>query len=383
LTLHTERLSGPEAILALTPEWEALDARLSPRTPFTGPLWNELWWKHLRADRPLARDQFFIHTVRDSNRELVAVAPMVITRRPALGPVAVRVAQFFGADPNVTEMRGVACRQDDEAEVVRALADHLLALASEWDWVQWAGLRQGGGGEAVLARDHGAVWGVEIPNYFVRLAPTWEEFKSRLPRNIKESLRKCYNSLKRDGHRFELRVIERIDDHPDLVDRFFELHTARSTMASTVQHCDAFASPQTRAFFADYVRRAGELGRLRIFQLEIGGKVVATRVGFLLGDELYLYYSGYEPAWGRYSVMTTVVAEALRWAIEHGLKIVNLSFGKDVSKTRWRPSEVVLRYGVCLSPGPRSKLAFEAYQAVVRGKRRGTEFGQRLMRGGP
>jgi CelD/BcsL family acetyltransferase involved in cellulose biosynthesis len=382
LTLHTERLSAPEAMLALAPEWEALDASLSPRTPFTGPLWNQLWWKHLRADRPLGRDQLFLHTVRDSSGRLVGVAPMVITRRPAVGPVAVRIAQFFGADPNVTEMRGVVCRPDDEAEVVRALADHLLTQASEWDWVQWAGIRGGGGGEEVLTREYGASWGNEITNYYLHLAPTWEEFKARLPRNIKESLRKCYNSLKRDGHRFALRVVEHLEDNPDLVDRFLDLHRARSNMVGTVHHCDAFATPPTRVFFSDYARRAAELGFLRVFQIVIGDKVVAARVGFQLGDELYLYYSGYEPEWGRYSVMTTVVAESVRWAIEHGLKIVNLSSGKDVSKTRWRPSEVVLRQGVCLSPSPRGKLAFEAYQAVVRSKKRGAELGQRLMRGG-
>jgi CelD/BcsL family acetyltransferase involved in cellulose biosynthesis len=176
--------------------------------------------------------------------------------------------------------------------------------------------------------------------------------------------------------------MERLEECPALLDRFFDLHAARSAMPSSVRHCDAFATPRSRVFLSDYARRAAELGSLRIFQIEIGGKVIAARVGFLLGEELYLYYSGYEPAWGRYSVMTTVVAETVKWAIDRGLKIVNLSYGKDVSKTRWRPTEVVLRHGVTLSPSTRGKLAFEAYQAVVRGTRRGTELGQRLMRGG-
>lgn len=381
MSLHAERLPTAEAVHALTPEWEALDASLSPRTPFTGPLWNELWWKHLRADRPLGKDELFVHTIRDSSERLVAVAPMVITRRPAVGPVAVRVAQFFGADPNLTEMRGIVCRPEHEAEVVRVLSEHLLALHSEWDWVQWAGVRRGGAGETVLTRDYGASWDLEVPDYFVRLAPTWEEFKSRLPRNIKESIRKCYNSLRRDGHRFTFRVVERVENGGSVLHRFFDLHSARANMPTTVQHCDTFATPSSRVFLSDYARRAADRGSLRIFQIEIGGVVVAARMGFVLGDELYLYYSGFEPAWGRYSVMTTVVAETVRWAIDNGIKIVNLSSGKDVSKTRWRPSELVYRNGICLSPGTRGKLAFEAYRAVVRGSRRGFEIRRRLSRG--
>ena len=48
-------------------------------------------------------------------------------------------------------------------------------------------------------------------------------------------------------------------------------------------------------------------GCLRIFEIEIGGAVVATRLGFVLGKELYIYYGGYHPNWGKYSIMTTLV----------------------------------------------------------------------------
>jgi hypothetical protein len=44
---------------------------------------------------------------------------------------------------------------------------------------------------------------------------------------------------------------------------------------------------------------------VRLFQLRIGAEIVASRIGFAVGDSIYLYYSGFDPAWGRYSVMTT------------------------------------------------------------------------------
>ena len=34
-TLRVEELSGPDALEAMTPEWEELDAQVSPRSPFT------------------------------------------------------------------------------------------------------------------------------------------------------------------------------------------------------------------------------------------------------------------------------------------------------------------------------------------------------------
>ena len=50
------------------------------------------------------------------------------------------------------------------------------------------------------------------------------------------------------------------------------------------------------------------------------GQIVAMRLGFVVDDSLYLYYSGYDPLWARYSVMTTTVAEALKYAIACGLQ---------------------------------------------------------------
>ena len=61
---------------------------------------------------------------------------------------------------------------------------------------------------------------------------------------------------------------------------------------------------------------------------------MATRIGFVVEDSLYLYYSGYDPEFSRFSIMTTVVAEAIQYAISERFRTVNLSTGKDLSKRR-------------------------------------------------
>jgi CelD/BcsL family acetyltransferase involved in cellulose biosynthesis len=108
-----------------------------------------------------------------------------------------------------------------------------------------------------------------------------------------------------------------------------------------------------------------ERDQLRIFQLVIGGEVVATRVGFVLGNELYLYYSGYRVAWAQHSVMTTVVAESIKWAIQQGLQGVDLSSGRDLSKLRWKPTQFVTCEGVQSSSRRLRQLAAGAYLHVA------------------
>jgi CelD/BcsL family acetyltransferase involved in cellulose biosynthesis len=64
--------------------------------------------------------------------------------------------------------------------------------------------------------------------------------------------------------------------------------------------------------------------------------------------------------------MTTVVAVAIRWAIGERLRTVNLSTGRDVSKTRWGPREVVYREAIRLQPGARARLAHRGYEHMVK-----------------
>jgi CelD/BcsL family acetyltransferase involved in cellulose biosynthesis len=101
---------------------------------------------------------------------------------------------------------------------------------------------------------------------------------------------------------------------------------------------------------------------VRVFELHVAGRVVATRIGFVIGRALYLYYSGYDPDWSRYSVMTTTVVETIKYAIANGITQVNLSPGNDVSKTRWAPREILYPQAAQVHPSMISQIAWSVYR---------------------
>ncbi|GAC1626108.1 MAG: hypothetical protein NVS9B10_13730 [Nevskia sp.] len=366
MRLSVSELTELSALEAIADEWQALAAQLDPLTPFAAPLWNLLWWKHFRADRPLLRDALRVFVMRDEAARLVAVAPMILTQRPGVGPLRVRQLHFLGADPNITELRGMSCRPEHEPRAVAALTEHLQAAAAgDWHWLQWSGLRSDL--DAILAAQPvpaALSYTDPIPSYVLALPDSWDAFRGGLSRNIKESLRKCYNSLKRDGHAFRFRCVSDPGSADAAIRRFLELHTARAGAGLAVHHSNVFSTPQSRAFLAGYAQAMATRGQLQVFQIEIAGAVVATRIGFTFGRTLYLYYSGYDPAWGRYSIMTTVLAEAIKWAIANGYTSVNLSTGNDVSKTRWSPVEIRFHNAVLKRRHWRARLAYGAYAAL-------------------
>jgi len=204
-------------------------------------------------------------------------------------------------------------------------------------------------------------WQPPVTDVILDLPSSWEEFRSRLKRNIRESLRHCYNSLKRNGHQFELHVIEGPADIRAGLDRFLTLHRMRAALNQTVAHPDRFCGQVCRDFLYAVCEGLAERGAVRLFALKIGSQVVAMRLGFVVGDSLYLYYSGFDPQWGRYSVMTTTVAEAIKYAIAHGLKTVSLSPTNDISKSRWGPCLVDYASAYESNVRIRSRLACGAY----------------------
>jgi len=346
----------------LESEWRAIEAQA--RTPFATWDWAVAWWARLREEKLGVTDTLSIRTVRTREGLLVGVAPMLISRRPSVGPIRVRQLQFFGADPNITEQRGMLALPEWQGEAYRALVGHALLNPDDWDSLLLSGIP--------IDLDLGALanspefqWVGQTADYALILPDSWPAFRTALPRNIKESLRKCYNSLKRDGLEFRLQVAESVDSVQPALERFFALHGARAQVLGTVQHFDVFATAEAQSFLTDVCRRFAERGALRIFQLQIGEKTVAMRIGFAVGDTLYLYYSGYDPRFAQYSVMTTTVAEAIQYGIAHGFSRVNLSTGKDVSKTRWEPTERVTRQALLMSSSRRAKVTHHMYRQAL------------------
>ena len=378
--LSVERLRHPSELAAIASEVDQLASQMSPRSPFATSRWLALWWEHYRESRTWVLDQFFVHAIRNERGELIAIAPLILTERPGRGPLRSRQLYFFGSDKSITELRGVICAPEHEGPAIRALVAALNEHCRDWDWFNWNGVRiDTDAHRALIALKNFESWD-ETTDHVLILPETWDLFRGSRSRNIKESLRKCYNSLKRDGHAFEFRVVSEPAELGAALQRFFDLHGMRANAETRVTHHNVFAELRPRQLLLDLAAHPTDALAVRVFQLVIAGEVIASRVGFVLGDELYLYFSGYEPSWGAYSVMTTTVAEAIKWAIEQHFRLVNLSPGTDVSKTRWGGTAMTTANGQLMSPTRRARLKFGVLSQLNRHIVPGTLLGKLLLR---
>jgi CelD/BcsL family acetyltransferase involved in cellulose biosynthesis len=356
-TVTVERITTVDGVAGLRPCYEGLQRATGNILPFALHEWHLAWCHHFLNRNPRIRDEPLFYVLRDSGGTCVAILPFIVSTR-RVGPLKIVSVDLLGADPAITEIRAPMIVPGYELLTAHAV-QHELVQAGGWDWIHWSGISAAFA--QALGTGAGLRWLSPLPDFVLDMAPSWEEFRRGLKRNIRESLRHCYNSLKRDGLDYELRVIDSAPELRRHVERFVELHVMRANLANTVPHPNRFASRISRDFLYEVCERLSKSGALRLFRLDVASHSVAMRIGIAVGDSLYLYYSGYDPAWARYGVMTTTVAEAIKYAIAHGFKTVNLSPTKEVSKTRWGAREIQYQSAYQQGARLRSRLARRAY----------------------
>jgi CelD/BcsL family acetyltransferase involved in cellulose biosynthesis len=358
--LSVEVVTTVRGLQALAADYELLLRTTGNTLPFALHEWHVAWCNEFLESGKRIQTQPMIHVARNAEGRCVAIVPLILTRR-AVGGVKIGTLDLLGADPAITEIRTSIIDPSYETRAVWAIR-RKLADVGEVDWVSWG----------VVSDSHALALSIcadikirrPLLNYVLDLPPSWDQFRSNLKRNIRESIRHCYNSLKRDGLTYELRIAQEPSEVKDALERFFTLHAMRADLPGTVPHPDHFTNPGARRFLHEVCEKLSARGMVRIFQLTIRGEVVALRIGFVIGDSLYLYYSGFDPRWSKYSVMTTTVVEAIKYAIGQGLTTIDLSPGRDVSKTRWGPREFALNQAVQISPSLLSHLAWAGFKRV-------------------
>jgi CelD/BcsL family acetyltransferase involved in cellulose biosynthesis len=372
--LTVETITRAAGLDLLRTAYDELNRESRLPIPFTLHEWHCTWCDHFLALTETVEDSLLVYVVRTAAGQCVGIVPMIHTQR-SMGPFRVSWLNPLGADKALTEIRMPLVAPGFHAEVARIVQRQLTMIVRK-DWIQWGNVTTEFAN--ALAGSADMRWLEPTMDYVLDLPADWQTFHKGLKRNIRESLRKCYNSLKRDNHECHLVTLERPEEIQAGLDQFLRLHAMRAALPGTIAHCDRFAPASAQAFLRDICARLAARHVTRVFQLLIDGQIVATRIGFVMGDTLYLYYSGFDTAWAKYSVMTTTVAEIIKLAISQGLRTINLSPGTDIAKTRWGPREVPIPRPLQVGPSLRSKAACSVYEYATGSDIRASWIGKLL-----
>ncbi len=301
-----------EELAQLEPEWREILPRCSLRNVFASPVWLRSWWEEFSGEREL----MLLSVRREGN--LVAVVPLMRD--------GVRLT--FAGDSAVCDYMDLIATPGSHADLLTAL---LRSLGEEpWEKLALWAVPEGSATLAALpivCTSLGLAFEVEVEDVCpqIELPNSWDEYLSRLGKKDRHELRRKLRRLPQGGEP-DLEVLEVADEVEAALDDFLRMHTASRAEKA------AFMIGGVEPFFRRIVSALAQEGLVEMVFLRLGGVRVAGVLCFRSEDEVLLYNSGYDPAYGGLSVGLLSKALALQKAIENGCKRFDFLRGAEPYK---------------------------------------------------
>lgn len=369
-----DEITTDEGFDSLRPEWNALVAALDVPAPFQSWEWSRVWWRHFGAGHSLC-----ILAFREA-RTLVGIAQF---HERHLGPRYLGqtlIAPIGWED----QRRRQGMTEQNELIFPSAHLPALLAALSTWLERHCWTLAMLPGMQVPSPLPDGLSRRLVLtgkPNsFYCRTLPaSYADFVSGLNKSMRDNVKYYPKLLERRGHRFALRVSDTSAAIPAALEVFFDLHRARARVSSTVVHRDKFAQKDRRSFLAEVAPLLADLGQLKVGLLDVDGAVVAAQIWLEMGDSMFIYYTGWDPAWSAYSVQLVATLECLKQGIDRRIERVEFlrggADGNDQRNDRWGTARRV-RVNVTLARRPAlAKLLLRVPQVQRRLRLAGTSLG--------
>ncbi|MGA5038326.1 GNAT family N-acetyltransferase [Streptomyces capoamus] len=323
--LVTELVTDEDAFAALAPAWERLFGRCAAATPFQTHAWLYSWW--LSYGRPGRLRLLVVRT----GGELVAVAPLMLVRRPlpALVPLGGTVSDY--AD--------VLLDDGDDGRAAEALAG-ALADAARTALVDFREVRPGGAVERVYDRWPGPCRAVPDSLCLELPAVPMDELVARLPSS--KTGQRARAKLRRLAALGVRRRAVDPEEVPAALGRLLELHALQwQGRKVTSEHL----RPRFREHLVRAVGPMVRSGNAVVTEFLLDDEVVAVDLT-LLSDSLsggYLYGAHPVLRQRKADVAVMLLDACTRHSGGGQRGALSLLRGDEPYKHHWRPRRVVNR----------------------------------------
>jgi CelD/BcsL family acetyltransferase involved in cellulose biosynthesis len=352
----------------LAADWLELYLSSDLGNPNLHPQWVLAWYRTFVP----ARDVVLV-TVHAGDR-LVGVAPLW-RMRLLPGRAGPSTLQLAGAGRHVllSDTPGVLSAADTHRKVVKAVADRLTTVAG-WSWLTLTlSPEQGWSDQLSVPGQTCVVPRVGRTCVISELPPTVAAFESGLKRNVRESIRRSRNRLKKADSEWSLRRTQPGEPgfEAALVG-LVALHRQRAQLAGHKRHANVFDDPRYAAFLTAAATSVAARDLMTIYTLLVGERVLAAQLVVHAPGTSMLLTSGMHPDGWDFSPMALITKEIICDEILAGRNRLNHSAGPDTGKLRWSEALVThAEFGVVRTP-LRHRTAFLAHShlAVGAGLRR-------------
>jgi CelD/BcsL family acetyltransferase involved in cellulose biosynthesis len=296
--------------------------KLDWSSPFVLPEWLEVWRQAFGAGAEMR-----LRTVREGDK-VIGIAPLMVRDGTALliGDTDVcdyldfivvpgREQDFFGLVLDDLKESGI--RRLD-LKHVRPDSTVMTALAP-----------------LAESRGHGVATVRDAVSFEMDLPASFDAYLETLSTKQRHEVRRKLRRVNDEG-RIECRFISDGAALDAAMDTFFKM------FVESRQDKADFMTGRMRSFFRSLAEAMSRLGLLRLGVLELDGRPLAEIMCFDYHDCIYLYNSGYDPAYVSLSAGLLSKVLAIKDSIEKGKKRFDFLKGNEIYKQHLGGQEVPL-----------------------------------------
>lgn len=321
---HCERL---DTFAVLDPaRWNELAANV----PFCRWEWLETWWRHYRHHRC----ELFILAVRNTQGDVIGIAPWYLERSPVWG----RVVRLLGSGEVCSDYVSILCQPGLEASVTNALADWLTTRGRLlWDLIDLDGIDDHDGVTAELIEQLEFAglpvdWRTELSSWRIEFPASFDLWIGQLSKSRREKVRQMMRRMYDTG-----RAVPRLAQTADEVrEAWGVLRRLHSERRHSLGQSGCFASRRFESFHDEIIDRFHNLGQLRLHWVTLDGEPIAAEYDLTGGNTVYMYQTGFNPQFSEHQPGWLNTIGTLKFAFEQGYKVYDFMRGDEPYKAHWR-----------------------------------------------
>ena len=325
----------PSDLLNLKKEWKDLLTRSVTHTIFQTWEWNQLWWKHFGPP-----DRLFLLTLRNSKDKLVGLAPLFCH----LEMNNQKRIQFIGGT-EISDYLDFIVEVGNEHSFYATVISFLKSHPDLWDAIDLHCIPAGSPTITVFrgfGQERGLRENLSMEEVCPRatLSSSWDQFLAAMKKKDRHEIRRKINRIQRQAENVRYTIANSATLSED-IECFLQLH-AKSNDPKM-----AFMNHNMKHFFLEMARIFMQKEWLELLFLEANGVKLAALLNFKYRDTVYVYNSGYDPKFGRWSPGWVLISHSIQDAIEGGIKIYDFLRGNESYKYRFGAKDFeIFRYKI-------------------------------------
>jgi CelD/BcsL family acetyltransferase involved in cellulose biosynthesis len=330
--LSTHLVTEYKELSALRNEWRRLHSHALSATIFLTWEWVISW---VEAVYPTA--ELFIILVRDSDNNLIAIAPFYRTSFCLLACQHFKTLRCLGDCHAGAEYPDVIVEKGYEEAVMHNIASFLQQNGDIWDWAWFPNIAAWTGAgtrlQSCFCPDN-LSFCLQREKHFssIVLPDSWDEYMGRFSRQRRSTLRRQMKKAEQNCE-IQITACDRQKDLDAFLEQLFFLHKRRWQM---IGHDGAFVrQPAMVDFYRNMAPRALENGWLALYSLKANGRVVASQYGYIYDGVYNQIQEGFDPD-GPAGSGNLLRMHVIRWCIEHNIREYDFLGGHSAHKAHWQ-----------------------------------------------